>query len=147
MPLPLASPGTACCFLPLTRQRPCACISKVRSRMPETFSFAVCIASFQSPEIRPQPWSDYVVPQRGCHQFWYIPWPLNYECTFEGNYECFPQSKKAPLTLWSLPWLAFLWISGKELPVRSSLFQPFPKSLPNQFRRLGDQLCPFCDLK
>lgn len=34
---------------PSPRQRPCACISQVRSRMPETFSFA----SFQSPEMRP----------------------------------------------------------------------------------------------
>lgn len=48
---PVLALPAASCLSP--RQCPCECISHVRSRMPETFSIAVCIASFQSPEMRP----------------------------------------------------------------------------------------------
>lgn len=88
---------------PSPRQRPCACISQVRSRMPETFSFA----SFQSPEMKPL---DAPIVWLCCSSkeaafssgILRGPWTTN--VLFEGNYECVPQRKKAPLALWSLPW-------------------------------------------
>lgn len=63
--------------------------AQIRSRVSGTFSFAVCVVSFQSSEMSPRarrgplllphPSSDYGISQRGCHQFWYTlrPWVLN----------------------------------------------------------------------